>query len=163
MYDVIVESRCHVFVVLALLFTDLITEGSNFFLLLKDTFPQFPWRLIYIRVTTETSGFLQFKERSAQNQFVLACSCSLANVYILKGGRWIRSVCLKPGFFRVYKPRAQRSYYYKQSPTKHTCSRHEDSRCSTWRKAGLTCKYETNVRYTAGYFFVCTNLFVTYL
>jgi len=41
MYDVILEPGCRVFVVLALLFTDLITEGMNFFLLSKDTCPQF--------------------------------------------------------------------------------------------------------------------------
>lgn len=72
-------------------------------------------------------------------------------------------MCLKPGFFHVYNPRAQRSSYYKQSPTKHTCSRHEDSRYSTWRTAGLTCKYEeAKVRYTSGYVFLCTHLFVIF-
>jgi len=42
MYDVMLEPRCHVFVVLARLFTELVTEGLNFFLLFKDTYLQFP-------------------------------------------------------------------------------------------------------------------------
>lgn len=42
MYGVILEPRCHVLVVLALLFTELITEGLNFFLLFEDSYSQFP-------------------------------------------------------------------------------------------------------------------------
>jgi len=42
MFDVILERRCHVFVVLELLFTELITEGLTFFHLFKDTYPRFP-------------------------------------------------------------------------------------------------------------------------
>lgn len=42
MYEVTLEPQCHVFVVFALLFAELISEGLNFFLLFKDTYPQFP-------------------------------------------------------------------------------------------------------------------------